>query len=477
MLTGRETMFSVEQAISRARSDESDLETALQSTMEEAARLRREEAAGFRALARVRLDAMMRDQVIGGLDATEQRAVAIIEHHRVEMDGLAERRSKAQAALAQAEMDKHECDGKLAAALEALDRQRHSTSERIKTDPAWLAAKAAVDVARKIAANADQKASLAEADLATKGKPYEDDELFMYLWSKKHGQPDDASGPLVRFFDRKVARLVGYNEARSNYAMLKEFPLRLRGHAKNKQSDVDATLAHVVSIERQALVSDGIELLEAKVTEGHAAMKASEEAVAAITAQLQEIEAARRKALTAGDDAVYDRATGLLAETLSREDLRELYQNAVRTATKADDQAISTISAAREALQKAEGEVAQIRNEIRAMASRRSELEGARDRARQVGYQDPRGTFGGGQDVIGQVIGGILGGVLQGAALDRVLRDNYRFPVPRADPDFGGREASWPNPWSGGGADEGGSWDRGGSDDGGGSGWRTGGSF
>jgi hypothetical protein len=79
--------------------------------------------------------------------------------------------------------------------------------------------------------------------------------------------------------------------------------------------------------------------------------------------------------------------------------------------------------------------------------------------------------------VIGQVIGGILGGALQGVALDRVLRDNYRFPVPRADPDFGGREASWPNPWSGGGADGGSSWDRGGSADGGGSGWRTGGSF
>jgi chromosome segregation ATPase len=477
MLTGRETMFSVEQAISRARSDESDLETALQSAMDEAARLRREEAEGFRVLARLRLDAMMRDQVIGGLDATEQRAVAIIERHRAEMDGLAGRRDKAQGALAQAEVDKDECDSKLAAALDALDRQRQSTSERIKTDPAWLAARAAVDAARKIAANAEQKASLAEADLATKGKPYEDDQLFIYLWTKKHGQPDDTSGPLVRFFDRKVARLVGYHEARANYAMLKEIPLRLREHAKNKQSDIDAALAHVVAIERRALVSDGIEPLEAKVTEGHAAMKSAEEAVAAITAQLQEIETARRQALAAGDDTIYDRATGLLAETFAREDLRQLYQDAIRTATKADDQAISAISAARKALQKADGEVSQIRGEIRAMASRRSELEGARDRARHVGYQDPRGTFGGGQDVIGQVIGGILGGALQGVALDRVLRDNYRFPVPRADPDFGGREASWPNPWSGGSADQGGSRDRGGSDDGGGSGWRTGGSF
>ena len=63
---------------------------------------------------------------------------------------------------------------------------------------------------------------------------------------------------------------------------------------------------------------------------------------------------------------------------------------------------------------KADGEVAQIRAKIREMAGRRAELEGARDRARSVGYDDPRGTFGGsGQDVLGQVIGGILGGMVQ----------------------------------------------------------------
>jgi hypothetical protein len=479
MLTGRETLFSVERAISGARGEEGRLDAALRSAMEEAARLRREEAEGFRALAQVRLDAMMRERVIGGLDATEQRAVAMIDRHRTEMEGLARRRDEAQGALDRAEADKHERDEQLAEALDALDGQRERTAERMKADSAWAAAKAAVETARKIAANADEKASLAEADLATKGKPYENDPLFMYLWSRKHGQAGDTSGPLVRFLDRKVARLVGYLEARANYAMLQEIPARLRDHARNKQGDVEAAQARVVAIERQALVADGIEPLEQKVAAGHAAMKAAEDAVAAATAELQEIEAVRQKALAAGEDAVYDRAANLLAEELARENLQQLYQEAVRTPSKADDRAISTISAAREGLQKADAEVAEIRTEIRAMAERRSELEGARDRARRGGYGDPRGTFGGNQDMIGEVIGGILGGVLQGRALDRVLRDNYRAPVPRADVDFGGRTAgtSWPNPWGGGSDDLGGSASDGGGGDSGDSGWRTGGGF
>src|SRR5262249_14990720 len=130
--------------------------------------------------------------------------------------------------------------------------------------------------------------------------------------------------------------------------------------------------------------------------------------------------------------------------------LRRLYDEARRTPTPADDQAVMAISKARDAAQKIDGEVAQIRAQIRDSAQRRNELEGARDRARRAGYDNPMGNFGGQSD-ISEVIGNILRGVVVGGALDHVLRDNYRSPVPRADPDFGGRQSgpSWSSPWSG----------------------------
>jgi hypothetical protein len=115
------------------------------------------------------------------------------------------------------------------------------------------------------------------------------------------------------------------------------------------------------------------------------------------------------------------------------------------------------------------------------MASRRSELEGARNRARNVGYDDPRGTFGGnGQEAIGEVIGAILRGAMRGGALDSIFRDQYRAPRRRADVDGSAGAPSWPTPWGTGPADTwGDAWGRGSSgssgDDGGG--WRTGGSF
>ena len=96
MFTGRDALFSVEQAISRVRSDESRLDAALRSAMDEVTRLRREEAEGFRVLARVRLDTMMRDRVIENLDATERRVLAMLENHRRQIEDLARRRDHAR---------------------------------------------------------------------------------------------------------------------------------------------------------------------------------------------------------------------------------------------------------------------------------------------------------------------------------------------------------------------------------------------
>lgn len=449
MITGRDALFSVEQAISRVRGEERGLDEALRSAMANAHRLRHELADGFRTLARARLDAMVRDQVIGDLDETERQALAIVEGRRRRIDGLARKRDQAQAALDKAEATKHECDQQLADALEAIDELRDRTGARIKTDERWRNAKAAVESAIEIADNADKKAAQAESELRTKGKPYENDPLFMYLWKKNAGGTGDTGGTLVRLFDRIVERSIGYRDARANYAMLNEIPLRLREHATNKGHDIDAAKAHVVALERQALVADGIEALEARAETAHAAMVSAEQAVAKITADLGKIEAKRQWILESDDEKSEGRAVDLLAQALEREDLRRLYREAASTHSSADDEAVSAISSAQAALQKADGEVAQTRAQLRELARRRAELEGARDRARSIGYDDPRGTFSGEPDVIGDVLGGILNGALRGTALDRILRDNYRAPRRHADPDFGRLEgaSSSPSPW------------------------------
>ena len=78
---------------------------------------------------------------------------------------------------------------------------------------------------------AERKAAQAEADLAAKRVPYEQDPIFMYLWRRGFGTPRYTSTGLVRNLDRMVARHVGYADASRNYTMLTELPIRLREHA------------------------------------------------------------------------------------------------------------------------------------------------------------------------------------------------------------------------------------------------------
>jgi hypothetical protein len=484
MISGRDAMTTVEQAIGRVRADEGQLDSALRSAMEQAAMLRRAEADGFRRLARVKLDAATRDRLIGTLDASESAALAMIEEHRRRLADLAQRREAARQALERAEAAKRTADQSLADALDRLDDARHATMQRIAGDTAWQQAKAALDAAREIAGAAADKAAQAERDLAEKRKPYESDPLFMYLWDRRHGQAEDHSTGLARTIDRWVAELVGYRDARANYAMLQEIPLRLREHADNKQREVEARAAALAAIERAALVADGIAPVEAAVETARVAAQTADAAVAAAGATLAGLDQERDRAVGAGDRAVYDEAVEMLAQALAARDLRDLYDGARRTPSPADDQAVGAITETRRQLQSVEVELTRLRDTIRDTAARRTELEQARERARRSGYDDPRGRFDGGTEIIGDIVGGILKGVLQGADLDRVLRGGWRGPPRRSDPDFGGRGSgpSWPGgPW-GGGSGGGRPW---GDDDGpgrssgggGGGGWRTGGGF
>jgi len=452
MYTGREALSSIEQAISRNRTDESRLDQALRSAMDEAARLRREETEGFRALAGMRLDTITHSQVVQDLDGTERQAWALLESHRRLTQEVAQRRDETQATLDKAEADKHDADQALADALQALDQQRQRTAERVKATADWQAAKAAVETASKVAANADAKAAQAEADMASKRQPYEADRLFMYLWTLKHGQAEDASGNLVRFVDRRIARLVGYPDARANYAMLQEIPTRLREHAEAKQEDVATAQRQVADLERTALVADGIEALEARVEATEAVVKAGEDTILKITADLHGIEAERQKAFGSGDLDAYANAVTLIADGLARDDLQQLYEEARRTPSTADDATVRAITDARAGYEKADNEVARMRTGIREMAERRRQLEQTRDQARSRGYEDPRRTF----DDTGSVLD-IIAAVIHVAG---ALSDSSR--------SSGG--SSWPGSW-------GGSSSSSSSDSSSSGGWRTGGSF
>ncbi len=447
-VAGRDALSAVENAINDVRSNENRLADVLRSAAGEAERLRTQLAESFRALALIRLDTLIRNQAVGELDAAERRALDLLRTHKAKVDQLLIRHGGAQSAVVAAEADHRAKTASVEAAGEPIKALQYEVEKKLAADPGWIAQKARLTDITKMAEAADEKAKQAEADRETKGKPYEADPLFMYLWKRKFATADYKAGNFVRFFDRQVAALVGYDTARPNYMSLNEIPLRLREHAGELVKRVEAEDRKLEQIERAGLMDAGILAFETRLATAQAELKAATDTLAKAQATLAALDKERTALLDQGDRKAHDEALAVLSQAIAREDVQTMYREARTTPTPDDDRIVQQIETNQGAIAKAEAEVAKIRDEAREIARRRGELEGVRDKVRDRRYDGPWGQFEFDRnDALGDLIGGIVRGAIQGAVLWNTFERGYRKRRDWDDDDDddrdGGERGSW----------------------------------
>ncbi len=97
LISGRDALAAIEGAIGKARGNEQQLDAALRSAEEEAARLRADRTAALASLARVRLDAMMQEgatpELLRSLDSAERRALDMVRDSSVALKQKAAERT------------------------------------------------------------------------------------------------------------------------------------------------------------------------------------------------------------------------------------------------------------------------------------------------------------------------------------------------------------------------------------------------
>src|SRR3954454_3550887 len=476
MISGRQALATIEQTIAQARGEEARLDAALKTAADQAARLRAERMDAFRDLARLKLDAMTRAGVVGKLDAAERQALDLLAQRRRAYESLVERRAQAEQAVKDREAERHAKAAALEEGLKAIAALREQVEAQARAGSDWTAQRARIDDAAAVAEEAEKKAVQAEADREVKRKPYEADPLFRYLWRKKFGTAEDRSGPLARVFDRRVARLIRYDKARANYALLNEIPQRLREHAQRMKAEIANARARLTPVEREALVKAGIEPLAARARAAKADLDQAERRLAEAKAALATLDREHDASVLQGEGPYRD-AAELLASADAQESLQTLYREAMATPAPEDDAAVRRIEAIDGAVRRAEQEMEAIRRKLRDLAQRRAMVEQERDAFRQQGYDNPYGRFDNG-NALGNVLGGILGGVIGGAVLRDTRNGGYHRQPSPWDSYFGGGGFPFPD-------DAGGGWIRSGSSDGGwsdgggsgGDGFETGGTF
>ena len=450
MWTGRQTLASIERAIAYLNGEEGQLDQTLRSAVGEAERLRKEQSEAFRELARVKLDEMAAGRLVGNLDAGERRASQILDDYQLRIASTAQRREALLKEVASAESERHAAAKAVEAALEAVETLRAEAEAKIQAAPQWQAAKAALDGADAIATEAEKKASNSEAELGAKRKPYDDDPLFTYLWKRRFGTSEYRAGNIARMVDRMVADFISFGDARLNYAVLIEIPLRLREHSAAKRADSDERKMALSAIEQRAMVEAGVDAKERILAQARHALAAADDMVEKKRALLQRIEEERASLLAGNTDPAYNEALTTIAVADSKDDLATLYREARRTTTGADEAIVRRLETLEAGIGKVDAEIAELRKSARDLARRRLEVEQVRDRFRSAGYDHPHTTFGNEVD-IAEVLRRIAEGAVRSGVLWDILRQGYGYRAPRGRPDFGAPNFPFPFPIPGGG--------------------------
>lgn len=391
-IKGPQAIKAIEDALRDIRREEDEITRRIARSTDRIAKLHESELGQLRQLAAIRLSPEAQAELGTKFSQAEARARDMLKAHAAELAALERQLSEHETAIASLNGARANELEKIAASQRELDALAATVKASLETDAEY---RAAIDRHAEIvgmAAEADKKASQSEADREEKGRPYREDPLFIYLWDRGYLTPAYKAGNITRMLDAWVARLVRYADARPNYAMLNEIPVRLREHAQRLAADRDEAEAEITALETKAFDAAGgrparstLEAAQAKIAEIDEKLVAAEDAREAL------VEA--QKALSQGRDPKFESAVGVMVEAIRGFSTAQLKDDARRTTTTEDDAIAVKIAEGRQRLAEEESELSDQRARLKTLETRRRELEDIEYEFKKARFDDPRSQF------------------------------------------------------------------------------------
>ncbi|MBU1174551.1 MAG: hypothetical protein KKH72_04035 [Alphaproteobacteria bacterium] len=389
-LTGPQALSSLDDAVRDIRREEDDIAKRLARSAERVAKLREAEAELYRELAAMRLKEP--EALTGSLGDAEKRARAILDTRAADMAAAEDALRNLDETVAGKVRKRQELLGEIDRAQGELKALSATIAKTVAADPAYMAKREEMETLNRVAEESLKKTEVAEADREQKGRPYRDDPLFMYLWERGYGTKNYKANNFTRYLDSLVARLVRYDRARPNFAMLNDIPLRLREHAERQKAAAETAEEELDALEAQAIDAAGGK-------DQRQALKAAQTKIAALDADILAIEDERdEKAvgfrhMAEGRDPKFEEAQRMLATSLEQKDIASLMAEARRTPTPGDDAIVKRIDDSRSQLDEETRESAEHKARLKVLAARRRELEDIAFEFKKARYDDPRSTF------------------------------------------------------------------------------------
>lgn len=479
MISGRQALASIDQTVSDAHAEIRRVEQEIRTTSDMMVAAQRSELEILRELASLHVDWLAADGVADQLEHADRQVLKLLEQRDQARDALDEEISESERQQAQHEAERRHQAVQLDGAIGVVDEAEATLQKHLDLDPEYREQRETAEEAERKARHASESAERREAELVEKGAAYHNDPLFMYLWQRAYGTPTYRGSGLTRWLDGKVARLVGYGDARANYARLKEIPTRLRAHADHLTALADEEYERLKALDEKAREAEGIPALEAHVDDEQTVLDQIDERIETAESDYQAM-LERRAAFAAGGDDHTRAAIDFLAREFERASLGDLRRTTMSTPYPEDDLVVSR-------LERQEDEQARLQNVLEDLhdllakhRDRLRELEALRLDFKRKRY-DRAGSVFTNDSIIPVLLGQFLSGLLDKRMLWKVLKEHQRYVPRKSNPRFGSGGLGRGTIWRGGLGDLGdiiGRVGRGGfGGRGGGGGFRTGGGF
>ena len=466
MISGRQALGVIDESLNQERAsiDTSDMRIA--EVSRQLLELQQARVEDYRELARLRVDMMASGNTLSGIDTVERQVAAVLKARQSAEAELDARIPALQEERNGLEAVRETQRQALEEAADALDIAEAATQARLDADADYQAQEQRTREAERIAKHAEDKALHSEQEKDEKGQSYRDDALFMYLWERHYGTPQYRAWPVTRWLDTKVARLVGFEDARANYARLREIPVRLREHAEQKKRDAEAAFKVLRGLDENAREQDGIVALEAARDQQQASLEEIDARIEEAAERYRQL-LARKEEFATGEDEHYRKAVDYVASELRRDDTRELRRDAIATPFPDDDLVVNRLFEREQQVQQLETSLNELKRALRQQHKKLQELESLRADFRRRRYDQSGYSFSDGT-LIAAMLGNFLNGMLDRDSLWRVLEQQQHYRSRRTNPTFGSGGFGRGTVWGG---------RRGGFGRGGGGGFRTGGGF
>jgi hypothetical protein len=447
MISGRQTLEGITRALREERARLEETDRRLKDATERIVAIDAARAKQTAALAELHVGQL----ATGGgdrLDGGDARVVAMLERREEERAELEARLRDIAADAERLDRERPALTDALEQATAALDAAEAATQARLEHDEAYRAQRERAVAAERTARHADDKAAHSEEERIEKGRSYERDPIFMYLWRRRYGTAAYRPNPITRYLDRKVARLIPFDVARANYARLVDLPVRLREHADAVAAAAEAEYETLRRLDEEARTADGVDELQR-------ARDGADEALAHHDTAIAEVEAARLETferlerMDRGEDDAYAEAVAFLASELEREDVQALRREALATPYPEDDVIVGRLLDLEHERSRLLTTIDDLKGVAERNRARVRELETLRRDFTSRRFDEPGTGFPDG-DLVTTMLSQFLRGAATREVLWRMLEGQRRTTTRRSNPTFGSGGFGRGSPWGGG---------------------------